>query len=74
LPRPPPRDEIDELLKKAVKARTSREANELIRKLGKFGEDAVYALQEVVDRTKFDDVRSRALQTIRDLKSEDAKF
>jgi hypothetical protein len=61
-------------MKQAMNARTSNEANALVDKLGKFGEEAVYALEEVVDRTKFEDVRAHALQTIRDLKSEDTKF
>jgi hypothetical protein len=71
LPQSSKKEGIDGLMKQAMKVRTSKEANALIDKLGKFGEDAVYALEEVVDRTKFEDVRTHALQTIRDIKSED---
>ena len=67
-------DEIDRLMRKAMKARTSKEANALIDELGKYGEDAEVALEEVVGQTKFDEVRAHGLQVIRDVKSEDTKF
>lgn len=61
-------------MKKATKARTSKEANAFIDKLGKYGEDAVNAIEEVVDETRFEAVRAHGLQVVRDLKSEDAQF
>lgn len=63
------------MLNKAVKARTAKQANAIIDQLGKkYGEDAVYALEEVVDQTRFEKVRTHGLQIIRDVKSEDTKF
>jgi hypothetical protein len=67
-------DEIDTLLRKAKKARTSKEANAVIDELGKYGEDAVYALEEVVGQTRFEEVRAHGLQVIRNVKSEDTQF
>ncbi len=72
MPQSSKKEGIDGLTKQAIRARTSKEANALIDKLEKFGEDAVYGLEEIVDRTIFEDVRAHALQTIRDIKSEDA--
>jgi hypothetical protein len=74
LPRPANRDVMDELMKKAMKAHTPEEANAIIDELGKFGEDAVYALEDVVNQTKFDQVRAHGLEVIRDIKFEDTQF
>lgn len=74
LPRPANRDVMDELLKKAMKAHTSEEANAIIDELGKFGEDAVYAIEDVVNQTKFEQVRTHGLEVIRDIKFEDTQF
>lgn len=68
------RDEIDRLMRKAMKAGTSREANAIVDDLGKYGDDAVYALEAIVDQTRFERVRAHGLQVIRDAKSEDAKY
>jgi hypothetical protein len=67
-------DEIDTLMQKATKAHTSKEANAVIDELGKYGDDAVYALEQVVDQTKFEEVRAHGLQVIRDIKFEDTQF
>jgi hypothetical protein len=74
LPRSANRDEIDELAKKAMKTRTAREANAMIDKLAKYGDDAVYAIEDIVNQTNFDEVRTRGLQVIRDIKFEDTQF
>jgi len=65
---------IDGLMKRAMKARTPKVANATIDELGKYGQDAVYALEEIVSQTVFDEVRSHGLQVIRDIKSEDTQF
>lgn len=59
---------------KAIKAPTSKEANEIIDELGKYGEDAVYAITEVVHHTIFEEVRVHGLQVVREIKSEDTQF
>jgi len=74
MPKSPNRDEIDSMMNKAIKARTSEEANSIIDKLGKYGEDAVYAMEEVVNRTKFEQVRAHGLEVIRDAKRADTQF
>ena len=74
LPRSAKRDEIDELAKKAIKTRTAKEANAIIDKLAKYGDDAVYAIDDVVNQTKFDEVRAHGLQVVRDIKFEDTQF
>ena len=74
VPRPTRQGGIERLMKRAVGARTSSEANALIDELGKKGEDAVYAIEEVVNQTRFERVRAHGLVVIRDLKSEDTKF
>ncbi len=61
-------------MKKAIKARTPKGAIATIDELGKYGQDAVYALEEIVDETVFDEVRAHGLQVIRDIKSEDTQF
>jgi hypothetical protein len=61
-------------MQKATKAHTSKEANAVIDELGKYGDDAVYALEQVVDQTKFEEVRAHGLQVIRDIKFEDTQF
>lgn len=61
-------------MKKAKKAPTPKEANALIDQLGKYGEDAVYAIEEVVNQTRFEEVRAHGLQVIRDIKFEDTQF
>lgn len=75
MPKSTPRDQVDSLVKKATKARTAKETNSVIDALAKkYGEDAVEAIQDVVDETRFDAVRVHGLQVIRDVKSEDTKF
>jgi len=74
MPRAAPPDGIDRLMKKAIEARTAKEATAIIDQLGKYGEDAVYAIQAVVDQTSFDKVRAHGLDVIRDVKSEDTQF
>jgi hypothetical protein len=74
LPRARKKNDIDELMDKAIKARSASEVNALIDKLGKFGDDATSAIQEVVERTKFEEVRAHGLQAIRDIKFEDTQF
>ena len=67
-------DGIDALAKKAMKAPTSKEANAMIDKLGKYGWDAVDAIEEVVNQTTLEAVRAHGLLVIRDIKREDAQF
>jgi len=67
-------DRIDILMRKAIRARTSKEANTVIDELGKYGDDPVNALEEVVDQTKFEEVRAHGLQVIRDIKFEETQF
>jgi hypothetical protein len=61
-------------MNKAMKAHASREANAIIDELGKFGEDAVYAVEEVENQTKFERVRAHGLEVTRDIKFEDTQF
>ena len=70
----PQQRRIDGLMNKAKKAPTSKEANALIDELGKYGEDAVYAIEEVINQTRFEEVRAHGLQVIRDIKFEDTQF
>jgi hypothetical protein len=70
----PESDDIDLLTRKAKKARTPKEENAMIDELAKYGHDSVYALEEIVDQTIFDEVRTHGLHAIRDIKSEDAQF
>jgi hypothetical protein len=68
------RDEIDRLMDRAKKAHTPREANEAIDALGRHGEDAVTAITEVIENTRFEEVRQHGLEVIRGIKREDTQF
>jgi hypothetical protein len=74
LPKASKGEGIDALTKKALKAPTSKEAIATIDELGKYGWDAVDAIEEVVNQTRFEDVRAHGLLVIRDIKRDDTQF
>ena len=61
-------------MEEARRARTARAANAAIDALEKFGEGAVYAISEVVDNTKFEEVRLHGLEVIKQIKRDDTEF
>jgi hypothetical protein len=65
---------MDRLMDKAKKAHTPKEANAAIDALGKYGEDAVEAITEVVDNTRFEEVRLHGLEVIKEAKRDDTQF
>lgn len=65
---------MDRLTEKAKKAHTPKEANAAIDALGKYGEDAVAAMTEVVENTRFEEVRLHGLEVIKEAKRDDTQF
>jgi hypothetical protein len=68
------RDDIDRLMDRAKKAHTPKEANAAIDALGKYGEDAVAAITEVIENTRFEEVRLHGLEVIKGAKRDDTQF
>jgi hypothetical protein len=68
------RDEIDRLMDRAKKAHTPKEAIAAIDALGKYGEDAVAAITEVIENTRFEEVRLHGLEVIKGAKRDDTQF
>jgi hypothetical protein len=65
---------MDRLTDKAKKAHTPKEANAAIDALGGYGEDAVAAINDVIENTRFEEVRLHGLEVIKGAKRDDTQY